>query len=51
MKRGPRGPDFGDPGAMSSRRREPATRAKYGSPSRKTGDIGAAARISPLQRA
>ena len=30
---------------------KPATRAKYGSPSRKTGDTGAAASLSPLQRA
>ena len=32
---------------LPSRRRKPATRAKYGSPSRKTGDTGAAARREP----
>jgi hypothetical protein len=47
----PRGPASGPGKALPSRRRKPATRAKYGSPSRKTGDIGAAARLSPLQQA
>ena len=40
-------PILGPGKALPSRRRKPATRAKYGSPSRKTRDIGAAARLSP----
>ena len=45
LTEGARGPSqLGTWEAIPSRRRKPATRAKYGSPSRKTGDTGAAAR-------
>lgn len=47
----PRSLALGDRGPLPTRLRKPAMRAEYGSPSRKTGDIGAAARLSPLQRA